>query len=639
MDKNQTFGIILIVVILIIYSIYTKPSEKEIEAARQERLKNDSIRNINEEIEKQKAADYSNELNQVTNKTTIEELNDSIETDTAKISKIKERFGSFGESAFGEEKFIVIENELIRLKVYNKGGRPYSVELKNYLRHDSLPLLLFDGDETVFGLNFFAENRRISTNNLFFEPEISDSIIDASTGERSLKMRLKAGDNKYIEYVYTLKPNSYMVDFNIHFVGMDNLIASDVNYIDMTWHTNVLGLEKGRDWEDQNTGIYWKYYQDEVDYLSETSDHDEKTLTTRVKWVAFKHQFFSSVLISKSFMLNAKLEQQKATDSEEYLKRFDANISLPFEGKNDETLEFSFYYGPNKYKTLKNLHVADDDDLNLQKMIPLGWGIFGWINRFAIIPLFNFLGGFMSNYGIIILVMTLLIKLVLFPLTYKSFASSAKMRVLKPQIDEINEKIPKEKAMERQQATMALYRKAGVNPMGGCIPMALQMPILIAMYRFFPASIELRQQSFLWAQDLSSYDSILQLPFTIWQYGDHVSLFTVLMAISMVFSTKLNSSQMQGSSSQMPGMKTMMYMMPVMMLFWFNNYSAGLSYYYFLSNVITIGQTIVIRNFVDDEAVLAKLNANKKKPKKKSRFQSKLEDIAKQQKAIQGKKK
>ena len=329
-------------------------------------------------------------------------------------------------------------------------------------------------------------------------------------------------------------------------------------------------------------------------------------------------------------MLNANVEHENFEEFSKYLKKFNVNISLPFDGGTDEKVEFAFYYGPNQYSVLKEIQINKDEDLNLTRMIPLGWGIFGWINRFAIIPLFNFLGGFFTSYGLIILLMTVLIKLVLFPLTYKSYASSAKMRVLKPQIDAINEKISKDKSMERQQATMALYRKAGVNPMGGCLPMLLQFPILIAMYRFFPASIELRQQPFLWATDLSSYDSIFDLPFTIPMYGDHISLFTLLMAVSMIFSTKLNSSQMQGANAQMPGMKMMMYMMPVMMLLWFNNYSSGLSYYYFLSNLITVGQTIIIRRFVDDKAVLLKLNENKKKPKKKSKFQTRLEDMAKQ---------
>ncbi|NJO89509.1 MAG: membrane protein insertase YidC [Chloroflexia bacterium] len=306
-------------------------------------------------------------------------------------------------------------------------------------------------------------------------------------------------------------------------------------------------------------------------------------------------------------------------------------------GKKDEVIGLSIYYGPNQYKILNNIHLEEGDDTT-EKMIPLGWGIFGWINRFAIIPIFNWLGGFISNYGLLILLMTIIIKIALFPLTYKSYKSSAKMRVLKPQIDEINKKIPKDKAMERQQATMALYRKAGVNPMGGCLPMLIQFPFLIAMYRFFPASIELRQKAFLWTDDLSSYDSILDLPFNIPMYGDHISLFTLLMAVSIVLSTKINGAQMQTGSSQMPGMKMMMWMMPVMMLLWFNNYSSGLSYYYFLSNIITIGQTLLIRQFVDDEAVLQKLNENKKKPKKKSKFQERLEQAAKQRQQIATKK-
>ncbi|MEN8121143.1 MAG: membrane protein insertase YidC [Bacteroidota bacterium] len=629
MDRNQIFGIVLIAVILITYSIYTKPTQEEVEKARQERITKDSLQRVQEEIDKQNAARYANEENQTLNQESLSQKDSTIQ-DSTKTNQIKENFGSFGESAVGEQEFYTLENDLIKMTISTKGGRPYSVEMKNHQKYDSTTLLLFDGNTTVFGMNFFAENRSISTNELFFKPVSSTMKIDATESERTAAFRLYAGENRYIEYAYKIKPGSYLVDFDIHFVGMDKLISGSNSFVDFNWFVNVPSLEKGWDWENQNTGIYWKYFQDEVDWLTETSDSDEELLSTKVKWIAFKQQFFSSVLIAKGSMLNANVKHEKFEEFSKHLKKLNANISLPFDGTPDEKLEFAFYYGPNQYSILKDIQVKEDEDLNLTRMIPLGWGIFGWINRFAIIPLFNFLGGFLSNYGLIILVMTILIKLVLFPLTYKSYASSAKMRVLKPQIDEINKKIPKEKSMERQQATMALYKKAGVNPMGGCLPMFIQMPILIAMYRFFPASIELRQKPFLWATDLSSYDSILDLPISIWQYGDHVSLFTLLMAVSMVFSTKLNGSQMQGANSQMPGMKMMMYMMPVMMLFWFNNYSAGLSYYYFLSNLITIGQTVIIRRFVDDEAVLKKLNENKKKPKKKSKFQARLEDMAKQ---------
>ena len=629
MDRNQIFGIVIIAVILIAYSIYTKPTEEEVEKSRQDKITRDSLKRVQEEIDKQKAAKFANEENQTLNQESFSQ-NDSTIQDSTKINQIKENFGSFGESAIGEQEFYTIENDLIKMIISTKGGRPYSVEMKNHQRYDSTALLLFDGNTTVFGMKFFAENRSISTNELFFKPVNSNFKIDATGSEKSAAFRLYAGEDRYIEYTYKMKPGSYLVDFDIRFVGMDRIISSSTNFIDFNWFVNIPGLEKGWSWENQNAGIYWKYYQAEVDWLSETSDSDEESLSTKVKWIAFKQQFFSSVLIAKTSMLNANVEHENFEEFSAYLKKVNANIGLPFDGTPNEKVEFAFYYGPNKYDILKNIQVNENEDLNLTKMIPLGWGIFGWINRFAIIPLFNFLGGFLSSYGLIILVMTVLIKLILFPLTYKSYASSAKMRVLKPQIDEINKKIPKEKSMERQQATMALYKKAGVNPMGGCLPMVLQFPILIAMFRFFPASIELRQQSFLWATDLSSYDSIFDLPFTIPWYGDHVSLFTLLMAVSIIFSTKLNSSQMQGANAQMPGMKTMMYLMPVMMLFWFNNYSSGLSYYYFLSNLITVGQTIIIRRFVDDEAVLKKLNENKKKPKKKSKFQSRLEDMAKQ---------
>jgi YidC/Oxa1 family membrane protein insertase len=638
MDKNQVIGIVLIAAILIGYSIYTKPTEEEIAKAKHEQIVRDSLNRIQEEADRQEVAQFANQENQAVNQDSLNPA-DSIITDSVKLNQIKEAYGSFGDAAVGEQAFYTIENDLIKMVISTKGGRPYSVEMKNYKRFDSTALILFDGNSTVFGMNFFAQNRQIATNELFFK-SLTDKSIDASKAEKTAVFRLNAGTDKYIEYTYKLKPGSYQVDFDIHFVGMDNLISNNSSFVDFNWYVDVPGLEKGWSWENQNTGIYWKYYRDEVDYLSETSKDDEENLSTKVKWIAYKQQFFSSVLIAKDAMLNAVVNQEKYEENSQYLKKFNSDISIPFDGTANEKVEFSIYYGPNQYSILKNIQVNEDEKLNLTKMIPLGWGIFGWINRFAIIPLFNFLGNFISSYGLIILLMTVLIKLVLFPFTYKSYASSAKMRVLKPQIDAINEKIPKEKSMERQQATMALYRKAGVNPMGGCLPMLFQMPILIAMYRFFPASIELRQQSFLWATDLSSYDAIVtwttNIPLISQYYGNHVSLFTLLMAVSMVFSTKLNSSQMQGNSA-MPGMQSMMYLMPVMMLFWFNNYSAGLSYYYFLSNLITIGQTVIIRRFVDDEAVLAKLNANKKKPKKKSKFQARLEEMAKQRELDQKK--
>ncbi len=628
MDRNQIIGILLIAVILIGYSIYTKPSKEQLEVQRQEQIVQDSLHKVQLESEKQKAAELANTENQVINGTQIGPA-DTNQIDSVKMGKIKETFGSFGESAIGKGKFITFENDLIKMTISTKGGRPYSVQLKKYKKFDSSPLILFDGEETVFGMNFFAENRKIATNDLFFEVEGSDSVVDASAQKKTLKLKLHAGDGKYIEYIYSLEPGKYLVDFDIHFVGMDQLIAKNTNFLDMNWYVKAPGLEKGKDWENQNSHMFYKYFEDEVGELS-VSGNDDEVLTTKVKWIAFKQQFFSSVIIAKTAMLNGKVVQKKMDNEPHYLKEFNAFFSIPFEGSSDEKFSFALFYGPNQYKILNNIHVEKGDKLDLTKMIPLGWTIFGWINRFAIIPLFNWLGSFISSFGLIILLMTIIIKLVLFPLTYKSYVSSAKMRVLKPEIDAINEKISKDKAMERQQATMALYKKAGVNPMGGCLPMLVQFPFLIAMYRFFPASIELRQKAFLWTTDLSSYDSILDLPFKIPFYGDHVSLFTLLMAVSIILSTKISGAQQMQGSSQMPGMKMMLYMMPVMMLLWFNNYSSGLSYYYFLSNIITVGQTLVIRRFVDDEAVLRKLNENKKKPKSKSNFQERLEKMAQQ---------
>jgi YidC/Oxa1 family membrane protein insertase len=637
MDRNQIIGILLIAAILIVTSIITSPSKEEIEKARREKVKQDSIAQAEREKDIVKNQQLADQEGKAINKTQIVAA-DSLESDTATSHKIKASLGAFGESGVGTNKFITLENDLIKLTLSTKGGRPYAVEMKNYTRYDSLPVVLFNGDENNFGLTFFADNRKISTNDLFFTLTGKDSVVIAERDRKSVSLRLYAGDKRYIEYIYSLEPEKFLVNFEMNFVGLDQLVSKTMGTIDLNWYMKALSIEKGKDWEDQSSGVYFKHHLDEVDWLSETSSKDQKSIPTKIKWIAFKQQFFASIFIANDAFLNGKIEHKKIENDPNFLKEFNAFISLPYKGESRETYSFTFFYGPTQYKILNKVMLAEDEDLNLTRLIPLGWGIFGWINKYAIIPLFNWLGGFISNYGLLILIMTIIIKLVLFPLTYKSYVSSAKMRVLKPQIDELNAKIPKEKAMERQQAAMALYKKAGVNPMGGCLPMLLQFPILIAMFRFFPASIELRQKPFLWTDDLSSYDSILDLPFTIPFYGDHVSLFTLLMAVSMILSTKISSYQMQGTT-QMPGMQLMIWMMPVMMLFWFNSYSSGLSYYYFLTNIITVGQTLIIRRFVDDEEVLRKLNENKKKPVTKSKFQQRLEDMAKQRELQQKKSK
>jgi YidC/Oxa1 family membrane protein insertase len=451
-------------------------------------------------------------------------------------------------------------------------------------------------------------------------------------------MRLDAGEDAYIEYRYTMKPNDYMMGFDVTMHNINKLVANNQTIIDFDWQVYSPRQEKGAQNENQYTSLYYKYYQSDVEQLTATKDNERKQVATRLDWVVFKQQFFSWGLLAKQSFSNADLQFTKQAEQNRFTKKYDALIGMKFENNQDnQTIPMSLYFGPNHYNTLKKY------DAGLEQLVFLGRNIIRWINRLVIIPIFNWLSGFISSYGLIILVRTIIIKVSLLPLTFKSFMSSARMRVLKPQIDEINQRIPKEKTMERQQATMALYKKVGVSPMGGCLPMVLQMPILFAMFRLFPTSIELRQQSFLWATDLSTYDSILDLPFNIPFYGDHVSLFTLLMTVSTMFSMKISSGQTD--TSAMPGMKTMMYIMPVMFMFILNNFSAGLTYYYFLANLITIAQNEIFKRSIDEKKILAKLHANSAKPMKKSKFQQRLEQMQKQQQAMvqaqkaQGKKK
>ncbi|NQU54386.1 MAG: membrane protein insertase YidC [Bacteroidetes bacterium] len=633
MDKKSIIGIGIIFAILVVFSLLNQPSKEEIEATKRKR---DSIAIVDAGI----ALQQQKIQEQQTAQQLIINSNDTAFREKALQNKIDE-YGVFGANAVGEETFHTIENNLMKITFSNKGGRIYSVELKDYQTHDSLPLILFDGPKTLFGLNFFAQNRSIQTDQLFFNkvgsknnvvvsgPEIKKGYEgkikfnkENPGGKESITFRLEVAPGKYMEYVYTLEYNSFLVDFDLNLQGMNQFIASNQPYLNFSWSYDVPRQERvSKFGEDRYTNISYKYFEDEVDNLGQNKS-DEESLSTRVKWIGFKQLFFSSTIIADESFPNAEIRQNKFEDNNDYLANFYADIAFPYQGSQNETIGMQFFFGPNHYQTLKQY------DNGLERQVYLGYPVVREVNRFVIIPIFNFLRKYIGNFGLIILLLTIFIKSVLFPFTYKSYMSQAKMRALKPEIDEITEKFGKDKAMEKQQATMALYKKAGVNPMGGCLPMLLQFPILIAMFFFFPTSIELRQESFLWATDLSTYDSILNLPFHIPAYGDHVSLFCLLMTITTVFSTKL--SQQSQASSAMPGMKTMMYMMPVMFLFILNNYSAGLSYYYFLANLITIGQTYLIRSFVDEDKVRAQLQVNKKKPVKRSNFQKRLEDMAKQ---------
>ncbi len=616
MDRNTLLGLLLIGVLLIGYSMLNKPA-RERQKQEYQRIQ-DSLANV-QRLEAEKI----DSIQSVVKK--IEPVAGEVSGEPDKHEDIEGKYGDFAGSAEGEKKLITLENDVVRLKISTLGGRPYSVELKNYKTYDSLPLILFDGDSTVFGFNFFARNRSINTNELFFVPSRNESEIISKDQPETLSMRLYAGEDKYIEYIYTVSPGEYMVDFDIRFNNMNEILSSVTEYLDFNWDMYVPGYEKGRVNELNYTSIFLRHYQDEVERFKSTSKKDvtEKDIPTRVQWIASKQQFFSSVFIAEDYFSNAYLISTKLDNTNKYLKTFAAKIGIPYEQKPDYTIQTSLYFGPNHVTTLKKY------GNELQELVNLGGLMSRVINRYVIIPIFNFLNRFIRNYGLIILLLTIIIKVILFPLTYRSYLSMAKMKVLKPEIDKINEKIPKEKAMERQQATMALYKKAGVSPLGGCLPMLLQMPILIAMYRFFPTSIELRQEKFLWATDLSTYDSILNLPFNIPMYGDHVSLFTLLMTASTLLTMRL-SNQTTAQSQQMPGMKGMMYIMPVMFMFILNNFSAALTYYYFLANIITFGQNYIFKLFIDDESLHRKMQENKNKaPKKKSGFQKRLEDMAK----------
>lgn len=648
MDRKSIIGIVLIFAILVVFQYITKPSKEEIEAAK---IRRDSI----ERVEAQRALEQQQiQQQQIVNETAIESGDSTLRNELEQEKK--NELGIFGTTAFGKEEFSTLENDRMIITFSNKGGRIYSVQLKDYKRYDSTALVLFDGPETQFGLNFFSQNRSIQTEELFFQQlggqrniKISGPAVKTGDegrmkanrenpgGEESVTFRLEPEPGKYIEYVYTLAHNSFMVDFSVNMKGMNEYITGNQSYLNFSWAYDVPRQEHySRFGEDRYTNITYKFFEDEVDNLTKGKT-DEENLTTRVKWIGFKQLFFSSTLIADNAFPNASVKQDKYEyeDNKDYLAYFKADIAIPYNGEPNENVGMRFYFGPNHYQTLKQY------DLDMERQIDLGYAIVRPVNKYIIIPVFNFLRRYIDNFGIIILLLTIMIKMVLFPFTYKSYMSQAKMRALKPEVDEINAKYGSDKAMEKQQATMNLYRKAGVNPMGGCLPMLLQMPILFAMFFFFPTSIELRGESFLWAHDLSTYDSIVSWNFNIPLIsnfmGNHLSLFTILMTITTIISTQLSQSSV--SSQGMPGMKTMMYMMPVMFFFLLNSYPSGLSYYYFLANLITIGQTYAIRQFVDDEKIRAQLQANKKKPTKKSGFQKRLEDMAKQQQQIQKKKK
>ena len=552
MDRNTITGLVVIALILIGYSYFMSPSKEELKAMHVR----DSIARVEAQraaaLEKERQADFAAQQQSPETQQAIEAI--------------------FKQDSLVVEQY-TLENNKIKLHINTQGGCIDYVDLKGYRTHDSLPLILWKDHKSSMGLNFYARNKQINTADLIFVPNTNQKELNAEGTEQVLAMRAYVDENKYLEFEYKLAPDSYTVDFNINTYNLNDVIASNTNFLTLYWGVDMPQLEKSRDFESRYTGVYYNFSNNDVEHLSLTGD-EKVDLPTSVKWVAYKQQFFSSILIANESFPNVLVSTTNNT-TPGFLKTADAEISLPYSGKAIEKYDMRFFFGPNSYPVLREY----GKDIELPQLINLGWKWIAWFNRYVVIPIFNFLEANVTlNYGLIIFLLTLIIKLVLFPLTYKSYMSQAKMRVLKPQIDEINKKIPADKAMERQQAVMKLYKKAGVNPMGGCLPMLLQMPILIALFYFFPGAIELRQKSFLWATDLASYDSIATLPFTIPFYGNHVSLFCLLMTITNILYMWYNSKN-QPQNDQMKGMQTMMYIMPIMFLFIFNSYSSGLSYY------------------------------------------------------------
>lgn len=523
--------------------------------------------------------------------------------------------------------FFTLENDKIAVTFTTKGAQAYDVKIKGYYTYDSLDLYLMKRNASNFNIDFFTD-QQINTSDFTFTP--------VSKSDTSVVMRLSFAEDAYVDYSYILPPDSYLIDFNVKMVGMNRYISRNVSQLGVAWNMDIPRLEKGYDNEKNYSTVVYKFPKESsVEDLGLRKESSETSIPTKLEWFAFQQQFFSAIMVAPDNFTSGRLGYKvyPKEDVAQNLMACSANMEVPYEAENVTEFSFKFYYGPNLYKTLKSY------DYGFEKIVPLGGWLIGWINRVFIINFFDYLSRFISSYGLIILLMTIAIKLIISPLTFKSYMSSAKMKVLKPELEKINAKYPrKEDALKKQQETMALYKKTGVSMFGGCLPMLLQFPILFAMFKFFPASFELRQQGFLWCKDLSAYDSILDLPFSIPLYGDHVSLFALLMGVSMYFYARMSLDQMP-SGSQMAGMKGMqLYFMPIFFTMLCNNFSSGLSYYYMLSNIITLLMTLTIRKyFIDEKKLLAQLQAKaaSAKAKPKSKFQQRLDEMYKQQQAMQ----
>lgn len=637
MDKNTITGFLLIGLIIVIFTIVNRPSKEQL--AEQQRLK-DSIQLAElERMALEEERRLTEDLNDVSDQDDKETVSSFFATGSSALKdSISETTDSLqtAEITLSEE-FVKLENNKIELTLNPKGGQIHSVRLKNEQRHNGDSLYLFEGDEARFNMEVFNRNSvRLATEEQVFKP-----IVTA--GGKSVVMRLESSPEQYIDFIYTLPEDEYMMDFDIRIVGMkDGLHPESLMNLRVDWEQKIRQQEQGRQFESRFARLNYKYDGQNVQKMSNTRN-DKKELTEPVKWFAFKDQFFSSIIIADNPFRTTLLESENLDDTE-HIKQYKAETWVPVTidpHKDELSASFKYYFGKNHFYTLKNYDqdVADKNSkLQLEELVDLGYKWLSWINKYFTIPVFNYFLKFNWGMGLIILIMTIIIKLIVLPMTYKSFKSSAKMRALRPQIKELEEKYPgqdKDMMMKRQQATMALYNKAGANPMSGCFPMLLQMPILLAFFFFFPSAIELRGQSFLWAHDLSTFDALIKWNFEIpvigKLLGNHISIFCLLMTTVNVIYTKYNMAATDTGQGQMAGMKYMPYFMSIMMFFFLNSYPAGLNYYYFLSTLITIILTFTFKQFLNEEKLLAQMEANKKKPKKKSGFMARLEEAQKMQ--------
>ncbi|MBX9887629.1 MAG: membrane protein insertase YidC [Flavobacteriaceae bacterium] len=618
-DPNSLIGFALIFGIFVWIMYQNQPSEAELAA---EKAKKELV--------------VANET--TTKAVAAKEIADVVKVgDTVQLAELQKSLGDFAYSATlpsAKESYTTIENNLVVLKFANKGGYIVEATLKNYERFKKgsgeLVSLIKDNNANLNIQLITNDNRTLNTKDLFFEPTLTKSGQD-----QVLSMRLKAGADSFLEYKYVLKADDYMLDFDIQSQGL-NKVLSAAKPLNLEWDLKAYSNEKSLTTENRYSEMYYEYEDGKSDYLGQSTDKTENA--ENVSYIAFKQHFFSSILLTDAPFEKAELYTNNLVGGDNvdttFTKQFKAIVPLAF--KNGEINEkMNWYYGPTDYKMLKTY------DRNLEDIVALGWGIFGWINRHAFIPMFGFLTLFIQQ-GWAIVLFTILIKLVMSPITYKSFLSQAKMKVLRPEIAELGEKFKKE-PMKKQQETMKLYNKAGVNPMAGCVPGLLQMPVFYALFQFFPSELSLRQKGFLWADDLSSFDSIYELPFHIPAYGNHISLFPILASIAIFFYMKMTTGDQQMQAPQQEGMpdmakimKIMVYISPLMMLLFFNSYASGLSLYYFVSNTITIGIMLVIKNYIiDSDKIHAQIQENKlKEPKKQGKFQKKLQEVMEQQEAL-----